>query len=1061
VDPLSLRDQLQSTLGDAYTLERELGGGGMSRVFAATETSLGRKVVVKVLPPELAQGVSVERFKREITLAAQLQHPHIVPVHAAGESNGLPYYTMPLVDGHSLRSRLARGDPLPIAEIISVLRDVAKALAYAHERGVVHRDIKPDNILLTGGSAVVTDFGVAKALSAAKGLDSNGTLTQVGSSLGTPAYMAPEQAAADPNTDFRADLYAFGIMAYEMLAGRPPFHGRTPQKLLAAQMGETPEPISALRPDTPPLLAELVMKCLEKEPDARPQSALALVQLLESVTSGTGHRAMPAILLDGRRRLGRALGLWALSVIVVALVARAAIITIGLPDWVFPGALIVMALGLPVILFTAFVHHGAKQAMTMAAMTPGGTPAAHSTMTRIAVKASPWISWRRTTMGGVVAVSAFAVLVLVFMILRTLGIGPAGSLLASGRVADRERLLITNFHSRGADSSLGNIVTEAVRTDLGQSAVVSIMSPSDVAGALARMQRPETTLVDLALARDIAAREGIKGIVDGDLAPLAGGYVMTLRLVDAVRGEELASFHEAIDGPRELIPTVDDLTRKLRGKIGESLRDVHASPPLDRVTTGSLDALRKYAEGVRANDIEANYSKAIALLQQAVALDSTFAMAWRKLGVVMSNAGMPQSQTFAALERAYRNRNRLTERERNLATAAYFDLGPGRDRSRSAAAYEAVLARDSTDGVAMNNLALLLWNRHELARAESLYQRDVRVRSSTFAYTNLPMVQLDAGRLAAAESSLTAARSGIAANPGLSIPEVALLYARGRLDSAETRLGQVRAKERDTFVRSWATHQLSDMKLLRGELAESERLDADARAQDIARGAPPPPLTQELREAWLDISFREQPDRAAQRLDSALARTPVRSLPGDESQYLRASQLYALAGHADRARAVLAQYLADVKDSALLRQSEPERHNTAGELALAEHRPLDAVPEFRLGDQRPDGPVDQCTPCLPLRLARAYDLANVPDSAIALYERYLATPNSLKGVFFLDPLYLAGVHERLGELYEAKGDRQKAADQYVQLVELWKNADPALQPRLNRVRERLAHLKAR
>ena len=249
------RDQLQAALGDTYEIDRELGGGGMSRVFVATETALGRKVVIKVLPPEMTEGISVDRFKREIGLAARLQHPHIVPVHTAGEANGLPYFTMPFVDGHSLRERVAKGGALPMTDVIGFMRDVAKALAYAHDQGVVHRDIKPDNVLLTGGSAVVTDFGVAKALSASKTQAPGGTLTQVGTSLGTPAYMAPEQAAADPDTDHRADIYAFGVMSYEMLAGRPPFHGRTPQKLLAAHMGERPDPIETIRADVPPLLA--------------------------------------------------------------------------------------------------------------------------------------------------------------------------------------------------------------------------------------------------------------------------------------------------------------------------------------------------------------------------------------------------------------------------------------------------------------------------------------------------------------------------------------------------------------------------------------------------------------------------------------------------------------------------------------------------------------------------------------------------------------------------------------------------------------------------------------
>ncbi len=259
----------------------------MSRVFLAEETSLGRRVVVKLLPAELAGSMSVARFRREIGLVAQLQHPHIVPLLSAGEIDGLPYYTMPFVEGESLRTRLAHGE-LPIAETVSILRDVAKALEYAHGKGVAHRDIKPDNVLLAGTTAVVSDFGVAKAISQAA---SETTLTSVGVALGTPAYMAPEQAAADPATDLRADYYAFGAMAFEMLAGHAPFAGRNPQSVLSAHAIEAPPSIASVRPATPPALADLVMRCLEKRPGDRPQTAMEIVRALEAIGPTDGRSA--------------------------------------------------------------------------------------------------------------------------------------------------------------------------------------------------------------------------------------------------------------------------------------------------------------------------------------------------------------------------------------------------------------------------------------------------------------------------------------------------------------------------------------------------------------------------------------------------------------------------------------------------------------------------------------------------------------------------------------------------------------------------------------------------
>ena len=284
-----IREALQQSLGDAYHIERELPRGGMSRVFAAKETALGRVVVLKVLAPELAATLSAERFKREITLAARLQHPHIVPLLSTGQANDSLFYTMPLVDGESLRERMARERPMAIESVCKILTEVASALAYAHNEGVVHRDIKPENVMFFHGSAVVLDFGIGKALSAATHAaeETTGRITQRGMSLGTPTYISPEQAVGDPDLDHRADIYSFGVMAYEMLCGHPPFAGRSAQMVMAAHANQRPEPIAKSRSDTPTALAQVVMKCLEKAPLHRPQSATEIVDALRDPrTSG-------------------------------------------------------------------------------------------------------------------------------------------------------------------------------------------------------------------------------------------------------------------------------------------------------------------------------------------------------------------------------------------------------------------------------------------------------------------------------------------------------------------------------------------------------------------------------------------------------------------------------------------------------------------------------------------------------------------------------------------------------------------------------------------------------
>jgi eukaryotic-like serine/threonine-protein kinase len=280
----SLTARLTRALGDAYTVSGEIGRGGMGVVFNARDERLKRQVAVKVLPPDLAFREEIRlRFLREAETAARLSHPHIVPIHSVGEGpDGLVYFVMAFVDGESIAQKLKRRGRLPPEESRRVMVETADALSAAHALGIIHRDVKPDNILLEGsrGRVVVTDFGIAKALSSTTG--GGGTLTATGVAIGTPHFMSPEQAAGDREIDGRSDLYSLGVVAYQMLTGELPFNAPTVPGILMKQITELPPPIEQKCPECPEDLAACVMRCLEKEPEARWPTADALRRALES-----------------------------------------------------------------------------------------------------------------------------------------------------------------------------------------------------------------------------------------------------------------------------------------------------------------------------------------------------------------------------------------------------------------------------------------------------------------------------------------------------------------------------------------------------------------------------------------------------------------------------------------------------------------------------------------------------------------------------------------------------------------------------------------------------------
>ena len=1045
---MDLREHVQQSLSGTHTIERELGGGGMSRVFVAREQRLGRLVVVKVLAPELAAAISAERFEREIQLAASLQQANILPVLAAGDVDGLPYYTMPYVEGESLRARLAHG-PVAIGQAMEILRDVARALAYAHAHGVVHRDIKPDNILLSGHTAVVADFGIAKAIVAAQEQSSGATLTQLGTAVGTPAYMAPEQAAGDPSTDHRADIYAFGCMAYELLAGHPPFHGLTPHKLMAAHMGEIPRPIEELRPDCPPALARLVGRCLAKEPAQRPANAEALLRELDVTTSAPGA----AIPIHGRGLLLRAMALYAATFIAVAIVARVLVDTQGLPEWVFAGALIVMALGFPAILFTGYTQYVARKvAQATPTLTPRGTlvrPSANGTLAQLAVRASPHVSWTRTARGGIAALTAFALLVAGYLVLRVLGIGPSGSLLAAGKLSAQDRVLVAAFDAASRDSALGEVVSEAVRTNLSQSRAVNVVSTNAVVGALQRMERPATARVDLALAREVAQREGIKAVVAGSVASAGEGFIITARLVNAQSGDELAVYRESAANAGEIIPTVDRLTRQLRGRIGESLKTVHDAPALAQVTTRSLDALRSFAAALRANDVEGDYPKAIRLFEDAIAKDSGFAAAYVQLAYSLGNARMQPERIDSLIGRAYRLRARLPESERYAVEGAYRQREG--DRRAAIAAFEQAVSIDSFNIDALNSLALLDMMTRRYPATERLLRRALVIEpDNSVIMNNLAGILLSEARFDAVDSLLRVMRERKAFSAARRTAH--LLYFREQYDSAETVMRET-ARSANPASAIDALTFLRSLVMLRGRLRESDSIGTVLRARNATRGEPPAPFDDAIPRAFADALLRERPDDAVALLDS-VTRGAV-ALPAP--RLLDLAVIYAIAGAPDRARTLLKQADAALRDSTERRRLQGQRTEAEGEIALAERRTADAVRLFRQSDVEADGLPQMCNYCLDAYLARAYDQANQADSTIATLERYLNTPSPFR--IGLDQWIMAPAHKRLGELYEARGDARRAAEHYSAFVELWKRADPELQPKVAQVRARLAALR--
>jgi tetratricopeptide (TPR) repeat protein len=1016
----------------------------MALVYLALDEKHGRPVAIKLLRPELAAGIGEARFLREIEIVARLSHPNLLPLYDSGTRDGFFYFVMPFVRGESLRDRLQRQQRIPWREVIDILHPVIEAIAYAHREGLVHRDLKPENILFQSEHPLVADFGIARAAGHEKEASGDTGITEPGMALGTPAYMSPEQAAGESTVDYRADLYSLGAIAYEMLTGCPPFVRPSSRRLIAAHISERPLSISELCPEVPSAFGELVMRCLEKDPAHRPQTAAALADELRSVSSSeSAQSAARTAIVEHERALKRAGGVYALALLGVAGTAWSLTSQFALPEWFFSGALLMMAALLPILLFTGFVNRmGARTSSERSA--PGR-------LTVLMLRARPHVTWRRAAYASVAAGGLFTASVGGFLSLRVLGVGAPGTLVAAGKFQPNDRVLVADFRVHGTDSTLGPVLAVAARAGLEQSEGINVVSAEAVRDALERMQRPVSLPVTVEVAREIALREGIKAVLEADLTASAGALLVELRLVSAASGNTLAAFSDDTDNPRTLIALVGKLSRRMRSKIGESLKQVRDTPPLERVTTSSLEALRKYTAGAYANDVEGDWPKAIELLQEAVAQDTGFAMAWRKLAAAHANNQSGRAPFDSAVSAAFRHRDRVTPLERDEITAYYYVAGPRRDRAKAARAYEALAQRDSN--INLQNLGQIYWRRREFAKAEVLSKQIIARRPKSYvARVNLTEALCEQGKYEEASAALREMQRLFPEAPGNAIWQARLTYYGGDLLRYERTLDSLQQTERGPQL--FLIFQ-AKIALTRGRLAEYQRLWEEARARGVL--TPEQRLLGIVISARIESDIRRQPTTALNLLDRSAP--TVAALPSVSRPYGAISVAFARAGRADKARAILRQQLTEMTDTVAIRINRPLIEYNLGEIAVAERQYSAALAHFRRADVLPDGPANQCSICLPLNLGRAFDAARQPDSAIVMFERYLNTPFTERAENeVLDPLYLAAIVERLGQLYEVRGDAAQATHYYRRFIDLWKHADAELQPRVAEARRRVAIL---
>jgi len=692
-------------------------------------------------------------------------------------------------------------------------------------------------------------------------------------------------------------------------------------------------------------------------------------------------------------------------------------------------------------------------AVVQARHTPGATVAAASGGEKASAPASAGepgqatrrlLTWRNALLGGAAAFVLLAAVTTGFMFMRNRGIGPVGSLVAKGMLASQAPIVLAEFDS--PDPSIGSAATEALRIDLSQSKVVSLVDPASVTDALVRMQRDPAVPLTAETAREVAIREGYAAVIAGQITAVGSGYQLTSRIVDAASGQTLASDRQSAANADEIIPAIDRLSARMRERVGESYSDLRADEPLAKVTTGSLEALKKYSQGVELFEVGGDEAVGNSLLEEAVRLDPGFAMAWRKLGLTRTGGWGRRVEAF---EKAYELRDRLTERERLLTEATYY-AQVTLDYQAAITAYERLIELDPNDDWALNNLGATYADLGEWAQAERYFEAASAADSGgALPFRNTAAAEINQGKLDEAEVTLAWTLEHFPGDRTAAGFAVALETNRGDYQAAKVAAEHFDDLGSDPAVMMDKTSWLASIAATQGELAEAERLMMESARHHEASGRANPMMDMTQGLFWIDLGVREDRARARDRLEKILEADGFTEETPLDRPYLRAIGMLSNVGSRTEVESLKEEFESEVPDE--YRQDLEDNYLSWDANLLARDGDYEAAIDL-LRQRELRG----CELCKYMPLAEYFDEAGMADSAIAYYEGYVNAFTTQR--IFWDANNLGPTLERLGELYDGRGDLENAAVYYARFVELWADADPELQPRVEAARARLEEI---